>query len=412
AQKPPEMPPLDTQPLRPEDVKEDFSKMKAPPNQTSVHHFYSYIDPYLRPLREEDIGLLEYTADEVEPYIVPKLGKHYLQQWADSDQGIFPTPGTYDLAPPPGPPNPGFDPSQATDRELTREDVGHGPLSERVLSALIPLSDEPGKDIWPSVKTAEDAMTGRPGGSGAAASRKERALLGGKNGLEERLGGTLRYHAILDPSGPNPDFSNAQSDNVAVALRDMQQELRQVIAQNKARKSRLAERAKDLLAKQEYVETRDQIDKSILGLYTRQQKAQGKDAKELSGRDRDKKKKKRIVNDEEEEETKKEKIPASALGLGVDVETNHLLVSDQMMELIRLRRNWIDKVGGILKARERDAEEEAEVDEEATVGVLESEGTGGGVPSSRTSTVMPSDRDQESLQPSDNVLDDSAMDIT
>jgi hypothetical protein len=26
-------------------------------------------------LREEDIGLLEYTADEVEPYVVPKLGK-------------------------------------------------------------------------------------------------------------------------------------------------------------------------------------------------------------------------------------------------------------------------------------------------------------------------------------------------
>jgi transcriptional adapter 3 len=57
--------------------------------------------------------------------------------------------------------------------------------------------------MWVSVKAAEDAMTGRPGGSGAAASRKEKAPAGGKNGLEERLGGTLRYHEILEPNGPN-----------------------------------------------------------------------------------------------------------------------------------------------------------------------------------------------------------------
>lgn len=126
--------------------------------QTSIHTFYAYIDPFLRPIREEDIGLLEFNGDEVEPFVMPRLGlfssllatlccarthvwpgKHYLETWADADQGIFPAPGHHDPAGPPTAPNPAFDPSQISNEDLIAEDVGHGPLTERVISALLPV---------------------------------------------------------------------------------------------------------------------------------------------------------------------------------------------------------------------------------------------------------------------------------
>ncbi|KAF7323488.1 hypothetical protein HMN09_00130000 [Mycena chlorophos] len=64
-------------PSRMEDVVEDFSMAKQPP-QTPVSTFYASVEPYLRTIREEDLGYLEPTADEVEPFIMPKLGRHYL----------------------------------------------------------------------------------------------------------------------------------------------------------------------------------------------------------------------------------------------------------------------------------------------------------------------------------------------
>lgn len=123
------------------------------------------------------------------------------------------------------------------------------------------------------------------------------------------------------------------------------------MVENKARKGALVERAKDFLATQEYTEMRDQLDKSIIGLYTRQQKSQRKDhAKDSPTRERDRKKKRKPVEDEDDGDGKS-KVPPCALGLGPDDE-NKLVVSDQMMELVRLRRNWVDSVGGILKKRE------------------------------------------------------------
>ena len=69
---------------------DDFSKLKLP-SQTSVSTFYTSIEPWIRNIREDDIGFLEHTGDEVEPFILPKLGRHYQDIWDDNDNGIFTT---------------------------------------------------------------------------------------------------------------------------------------------------------------------------------------------------------------------------------------------------------------------------------------------------------------------------------
>jgi transcriptional adapter 3 len=47
--------------MDPTEVKEDFSKAK-PPTQVSITTFYSSVEPWLRPLREDELGLLEWDV--------------------------------------------------------------------------------------------------------------------------------------------------------------------------------------------------------------------------------------------------------------------------------------------------------------------------------------------------------------
>jgi len=172
---------------------EDFSKAKQP-TQTIVTTFYANIEPWIRPIREEDVGFLEYTGDEIEPFIMPKLGRHYTEVWEDQDAGLLPLVALNQEAHPSQfmPPEPKWDPSTLADMDLVNEEKGHGPLTERVISALLPLPDQSG---WKGVKAAEDAMEGRPGGSGAAAARKERLNV---TDLEARIRDNLRFHGLLD----------------------------------------------------------------------------------------------------------------------------------------------------------------------------------------------------------------------
>lgn len=117
---------------------------------------------------------------------------------------------------------------------------------------------------------------------------------------------------------------------------------------NKARKERLASIAKDRLGYQEYLELRDTLDKSIVALYGKLQK---KDAPKLSK----KKKKGPEVNGNVNgggTTVELPKPPPSALGLGPDDDL-HLVVPDQLKQLVETRRQWVTTVGGIFDEKER-----------------------------------------------------------
>ncbi|KAF8437558.1 histone acetyltransferases subunit 3-domain-containing protein [Boletus edulis BED1] len=328
-------------PSQPTDVMEDFSKLKQP-SQIPVNTFYTSIEPWIRGIKEEDIGFLEFMGDDVEPYIMPKLGRHYLDVWEEMDTEMYgaPLPGLAPQRAGDGVPLPKWDPSTLAESDLSAEGRSHGPLTERLISALLPIQDA--ASSWKGVKAAEDAMEGRPGGTGAAAARREKVNVAD---LEDRIQDTMRFHGLL---GEPPDYTARVDDPIATALRHAQSELRTVVAINKTRKERLSRIAKDRLGYQEYLELRDTLDKSIVTLYGKLQK---KDAPKLSK----KKKKGPEVNGNVNgggATVELPKPPPSALGLGPNDDL-HLVVPDQLKQLVETRRQWVATVGGIFEEKER-----------------------------------------------------------
>lgn len=172
---------------------EDFSKLKQP-SQTPVNTFYTSIEPWIRGIKEEDIGFLEFSGDDVEPYVMPKLGRHYLDVWEEMDTELYggPLPGLAPQRTSDSVPLPKWDPSTLTESDLSAEERSHGFLTERLISALLPIQDA--ATSWKGVKAAEDAMEGRPGGTGAAAARREKVNVAD---LEERVQDTMRFHGLL-----------------------------------------------------------------------------------------------------------------------------------------------------------------------------------------------------------------------
>ncbi|KAI0689038.1 histone acetyltransferases subunit 3-domain-containing protein [Cerioporus squamosus] len=336
-------------PSKPAEVTEDFSKSKQP-NQVLVTTFYTSIEPWLRPIKEEDIGFLQYTADEVEPFVMPKLGRHYSVQWEEEDIATYgqPLPGTAATrasmhAPPPSV-LPRWEPSTLEDEDAALDHHAHGPLTERVASALMPMNH---LLEYRGVKATEEDMAGRPGTNGAAAAAARDKL--NVADLEERMKHVVRYHGLLDEI---PDYSEAVDDPIATALRHAQRELRTVLATNKARRARLAAIAEDRLAYQEYVESRDAIDKSITTLYSKLQKKDGPKV--------NKKKKQKSIDlpgglNGTSGPTGTAALPPcpAALGLSPD-EHNQLHIPDQLNDLVRTRRNWVDIVGGVFDEKERE----------------------------------------------------------
>ncbi|KAG9318057.1 histone acetyltransferases subunit 3-domain-containing protein [Chiua virens] len=339
--RPPVPPPPVPGPSQPTDVTEDFSKLKQP-SQIPVNTFYTSIEPWIRGIKEEDIGYLEFSGDDVEPYVMPKLGRHYLDVWEEVDTELYggPLPGLAPQRTSDGSALPKWDPSTLLESDLIAEERSHGPLTERLISALLPIQDAAAS--WKGVKAAEDAMEGRPGGTGAAAARREKVNVAD---LEDRIQDTMRFHGLL---GEPPDYSARVDDPIATALRHAQSELRTVSTMNKTRKERLANIAKDRLGYQEYLELRDSLDKSIVSLYSKLQK---KDAPKLGKK---KKKGPEVGGSVNGVGTCVElpKPPPSALGLGPDDDL-YLVVPDQLKQLVETRQQWVATVGGVFDEKER-----------------------------------------------------------
>lgn len=131
-------------------------------------------------------------------------------------------------------------------------------------------------------------------------------------------------------------------------MRQAQRELRTVVATNKARKARLLAIAKDRLGHQEYVEAREALDKNILALFAKLQKKEGPKVSK-------KKKPKSDANGAAPVPTPTPPIGTwpSAAGLGPDDE-NLLRVPEALAQLISTRRQWVDNIGGVFEAMERE----------------------------------------------------------
>ncbi|KAL2001683.1 hypothetical protein VTN02DRAFT_1404 [Thermoascus thermophilus] len=280
----------------------DFSNAR-PTNQVSANTFASYVDPYVRPLTEEDIAFLKEKGDRTTPFIMPRRGKkHYTEIWAEEDGAL--SVAQLNAERERLPLNQGRgNIEQITDETAETDKVSVGPLVSRLYSLLryehrAPPEEntangtangessangvlngdsmdidhpagEPENKPLPSATSFPDAS---PSGFKVPAAKLEHAQ------LDERLKAELRYVGFLGPDD-NPDYDAHYDDDIAQRLRLLQGELKKQMIINGARKARLLEIARERMAYQEYMTIHDDLDSQVQQAYLKRTRTLGKSKK-------------------------------------------------------------------------------------------------------------------------------------
>ncbi|KAJ5803485.1 uncharacterized protein N7503_005935 [Penicillium pulvis] len=287
----------------------DFSNAK-PTNQVSANTFQAYIEPYVRPLMEEDIAWLRERGDRVTPFINPRRGKRsYRQVWAEED-GI-----SYDQSQddkdqlPLNQGRGGIE--QLTDDKLETNEVSIGPLLSRLCSLLryehralpedkdnansingdatgLPAPggdamdlDPPPNGLGTDMETKPDSKTLPPATAFRDANPNEFKTSVAKLDhaqLDERAKAELRYIGFLGPED-NPDYDAHYDDEVAERLRLLQGELKKQIVTNNARKARILKIAQDHMALLEFTTIQDDLDSQVQQAYLKRTRTMGKSKK-------------------------------------------------------------------------------------------------------------------------------------
>ncbi|RKP27458.1 histone acetyltransferases subunit 3-domain-containing protein [Syncephalis pseudoplumigaleata] len=216
-------------------------------NQVPIHVFWNSLEPYFRPLTDADLRFLEEKDDDVGPYLIPLLGRHYLQVWAEEDRALIPDleRSKHDAAKPARSLPAGGQPEQMLSDDLLEIDaLSCGPLTERIISALL----------------RNDLQTD---------------LIS----VEERLKRELMHLDLLDADGV--DWQAAEDDEICGELRALQRELREVEAANTRRKRRLIGIVQDHLGYQEYQQILDELDRHVEQSFARRHRVKKSKRKKL-----------------------------------------------------------------------------------------------------------------------------------
>ncbi|KAL9126330.1 MAG: hypothetical protein Q9217_004595 [Psora testacea] len=286
----------------------DFSNAVKPNNQVQAHTFASYLDGYLRPLREEDIGFLNERGDRVTPFLMPPRGKrHYTEIWAEEDGSMSLDMPQQDRLPP----NQPRGSLEDMDDEVAETDqVSGGPLLSRLLSTMrfehraLISEDKPQANGIPN-GSGESTLVNvdLPNGANHEAEPPQETNNGNKPApipsatilpensrpsantptpshaqIDERLKAELRHIGFLS-ADDEPDYDAHLDDEVAERLRWLQEKLRRVSMLNGARKRRILELAEEQLAYQEYSTILEDLDSQVQQAYLKRARTAGKSKK-------------------------------------------------------------------------------------------------------------------------------------
>ncbi|KAJ3091521.1 Transcriptional regulator [Quaeritorhiza haematococci] len=247
-------------------VEGDLSKVKVT-NPVPFQQFNSFCDQFFRNVTEDDLRYLEDRGDEVTPFIMPPLGRHYTEQWAEEDGALIPSfdPPNEDQS---GSPSRGGGSSsgqlgpkeyEEIDDTVHVGDVFYGPLTERIICSLF---DE---GILDMAALADGGSGSEPEDESnelrAVVAKGRQRSRGDMMDLENRLRAELKHIGLIDED--EADWEIQDNDEISVELRARQQELRDLRTVNRFRKDRLLERAKSWMAWQEYNNLLDEINKQI-----------------------------------------------------------------------------------------------------------------------------------------------------
>lgn len=316
------------------EVMDDFTKVKQPPKQEPIHIFHASVEPYTRPLREEDLAFLDYTGDEDDPFLIPALGRHYLEVWEDEDalyDGREPRMGVGPPRPAAPPPT-NWNPGTLVEADMTSEQHGFGPIAERIVGGLL-VDPNIKADLDPAASAGLDPWKGEP-----------RAPHLNAADLEGRMRKQLQSIGLL--TDEEPDFAQLDDDQLVSELRTCQRLLRDQIEINRARKARLLELAQDRVAYQEYLDSKESIERNILAAFAKLQKPRGPPAGSSN-------KKKKLPAGARPEDAGPLPHPAVA-GLVLSND-GQLGVPPPLRSLIEVRNQFVRAFGAALEQRESEA---------------------------------------------------------
>lgn len=275
----------------------DFSNAK-PASQVNATVFANYVEPYIRPLTEEDVAFLKERGDRMSPFIMPKRGlRHYKDVWADEDGAMHID--TNDSRLPPNEARGSYD--DITDDLLTSDEVSAGPLLSRLLSILRPegrgnsnSNDTNGINL--------DAMDIDEGAGAPADTTNNNSLPAAAQipeflqpgwkappppsrtdyaTLEDRMMMELKHYGMIsDTDETQAAYDLHFDDEVAARLRLLQNELRKQSIINGARKQRLLELTEERMAQQEYNTIADDLDNQLNAAYLKRNRNIGKGKKQ------------------------------------------------------------------------------------------------------------------------------------
>lgn len=312
----------DLKDLLPGDIPDvDFSKTKAPSNQVQFTTYQSYIESFFRPFSNEDITFanekyvippeLDHQSYDplVSPYLIPKLGVFYADVWAEEDTSLrskLSSPGVQ--KPPLESYKPKGNEESLVDDKMLTEDVSCGPLSNRLLSAILSVheanrSDDMDKDDMAgesSIKKEDSIMDDNLFSDDVATqldsvdAYKVTSDVNDFYSMEERLKRELKYIGIFTnlplrdddkPKRPGNIVDSdewiieKEDDEVCTEIRALQEELKGAVVRNRRRKKYLLPILEDQLAYQEYCTILEDLDKQVDQAYVKRLKAKSKKKK-------------------------------------------------------------------------------------------------------------------------------------
>ncbi|KAI4685338.1 uncharacterized protein J4E84_006065 [Alternaria hordeiaustralica] len=276
----------------------DFSNAK-PPSQVNATVFANYVEPYIRPLTEEDVAFLKERGDRIAPFVLPRRGpRHYKEIWAEEDGSMHID--SNDQRPPPNVPRGAAE--DITDDVLETDQVSTGPLLSRLLATLRPEGRGNQNSQHETNGVNGDAMDIDEGAGApadvtnnnsipAAAQLPELVQPSWKPppqtnrtdyvGIEDRVLMELKHFGLISEADAEAQsYDSHFDDEVAQRLRFLQEELRKQSIINGARKQRLLELTEERIAQQEYNTIADDLDNQLNAAYLKRNRNIGKGKKQ------------------------------------------------------------------------------------------------------------------------------------
>lgn len=267
----------------------DFSNAK-PASQVNASVFANYVEPYIRPLTEEDVAFLKERGDRVTPFLMPRRGlRHYKDIWAEEDGGM-----ALDSINDRLPPNePRGSMEQMTDELAETDEISTGPVIARLLQTMrhesrnsamtngevngttngdsmdIDESNAP-DPLPPATQLAEFSQPGWK--APPVVGKTDYAT------LDDRMMQELRHIGFIGDAQV-PEYNSHFDDDVAARLRYLQTELRKQSIINGARKARILELTEERMAQQEYNTIADDLDNQLNAAYLKRNRNIGKGKK-------------------------------------------------------------------------------------------------------------------------------------